>query len=323
MKRRDFLTAVAASALVAAGGPAYAQRYPSQTIRIIVPFPAGQASDVIARMLAERVSTALGQPIIVENRPGAGGNIGTEAGARAAADGYTLTMATAALPISKAVYKKLPFDPETDFAPITRLTVTPLMLVTSPKLGVNSVAELVDHAKKSPGKVTFASSGAGTSHQLAAEMFAGLADLKILHVPYKGSGPAHIDLMSGQVDIMFDNVLAVGSQVRQGNLKALAVTTKTRAGTFPDLPTMAEAGFPTFEAVAWFGLLAPKGTPEAVVSRLNDEFRSALAQPEVTKRLTDLGAEVGSGTPAEFAQFISAEVAKWEPVVKRAGVEVN
>jgi tripartite-type tricarboxylate transporter receptor subunit TctC len=323
MNRRHLLAAMAASTLAAAGGRAFAQSYPTHPLRIIVPFPAGQASDVITRLLADRIAPALGQPIIVENRPGAGGNLGTEAGARAANDGHTLTIATAALPISKLIYRKLPFDPVNDFAPVTRMTVTPLLLVTSPKLGMNSVAELVDFARKNPGKISFASSGPGTSHHLSGELFAALAELQLLHVPYKGSAAAHIDLMSGQVDIMFDNIVAVGPQVRQGNLKALAVTTKARAPSLPDLPTMAEAGYPTFEAMAWFGVLAPKGTPQPVISRLNAEFGKALAHPEINKKLTDMGAQIVPGTPEEFGKFLAAEVAKWEPVVQRAGVAIN
>lgn len=323
MNRRELLAAMAASTILGAGGRAFAQNFPNQPLRIIVPFPAGQASDVITRLLADRISPALGQPIIVENRPGAGGNIGTEAGARAANDGHTLTIATAALPISKLIYRKLPFDPVTDFAPVTRMTITPLLLVTSPKLGVNSVAGLVDFAKKNPGKVSFASSGPGTSHHLSGELFAALAGIKLLHVPYKGSPPAHIDLMSGQVDIMFDNIVAVGPQVRQGNLKALATTTKERVPTLPNLPTMAEAGYPTFEAVAWFGVLAPKGTPQPVIARLNAEFGKALSAPDIRQKLTDMGAQVSPGTPEEFGQFLAAEVAKWEPVVQRAGIAID
>ena len=328
MNRRELLAAmaastVAASTMAAASGRAFAQSFPTQPLRIIVPFPAGQASDVITRLLADRISPAIGQPIIVENRPGAGGNIGTEAGARAANDGHTLTIATAALPISKLIYRRLSFDPVTDFAPVTRMTITPLLLVTSPKLGVKSVAELVDFAKKNPGKVSFASSGPGTSHHLSGELFAALADLKLLHVPYKGSPPAYIDLMSGQVDIMFDNIVAVGPQVKQGNLKALAATTKTRVPTLPDLPTMAESGYPTFEAVAWFGVLVPKGTPRPVIERLNAEFGKALAIPEIRQKLIDMGAQVMPGTPDEFGKFLTAEVAKWEPVVHRAGIAID
>jgi tripartite-type tricarboxylate transporter receptor subunit TctC len=323
MNRRQLITGIAVAIVAATSDWALAQQFPSQPLRIIVPFPAGQASDVITRLLADRISPALGQPIIVENRPGAGGNIGSDTGARAANDGYTLTIATAALPISKLVYRKLSFDPLTDFVPVTRLTITPLLLVASPKLGVNSVAELVDFAKKNSGKVSFASSGPGTSHHLSGEMFAALADIKLLHVPYKGSAPAHIDLMSGLVNIMFDNIVAVGPQVRQGNLKALAATTKTRVPTWPDLPTMAEAGYPAFEAVAWFGVLAPKGTPQPVIARLNAEFGKALAIPEIRQKLMEMGAQVSPGTPEEFGKFLSAEVAKWEPVVQRAGVAIE
>lgn len=323
MNRRQLLTAMAASSVMMTSGRAFAQNFPSQPIRIIVPFPAGQASDVITRILGDRISPAIGQPIVVENRPGAGGNIGTEAGARAPNDGHTLTIATAALPISKLIYRKLAFDPIADFAPVTRMTITPLLLVVSPKLGVNSVAELVALAKKNPGKISFASSGLGTSHHLSGELFATLAGVQLLHVPYKGSPPAHIDMMSGQVDIMFDNIVAVGPHVKQGTLKALATTTKERIPTMPDLPTMAEAGYPAFEAVAWFGVLAPKGTPSPVIARLNTEFGKALAMPDIRQRLSDMGAQVAPDTPDEFGKFLVAEVAKWEPVVKRAGVMLD
>ncbi len=321
MNRRQLLAALAASTLV--GRTAEAQTFPTRPIRIIVPFPPGQASDVISRLLGERISASIGQPIVVENRTGAGGNIGTEAGARAPADGYTLTIATAALPISKLTYKKLSFDPVADFAPVTLMTITPLMLVTSPKLEVASVAELVAHAKKNPGKVTFASSGVGTSHQLSGELFATLAGLQLVHVPYRGSSPAHIDLMAGTVDIMFDNIVAVGPQVRQGNLKALAVTTKTRAPSFPDLPTMQEAGFPSFEAVAWFGVLAPKDTPAPVVERLNAEFVKALSVDAVRTKLNDLGAQVVASRPDEFGKFLASEVNKWKPIVERAQISLD
>lgn len=322
MNRREMIAASAA-ALLAGPHAAWARDYPARPVRLIVPYPPGQASDVIARLLAERISPALGQPVIVENRPGAGGNIGTETGARAAADGYTLTIATAALPISKLVYRKLSFDPIADFAPVTLMTITPLVLVTAPTLPVASVAELVEYARKNPGKLTFASSGPGTSHQLSGELFGTLVGAKLVHVPYKGSAPAHIDLMSGTVDLMFDNIVAVSPHVRSGKLRALAVTTKTRAPSLPDVPTMGEAGFAGFEAVAWFGALAPKGTPEAIVQRLNLEFVRALNLPEVRQKLVELGAQVVASRPEEFARFMDAESARWDPVVRRAQIALE
>jgi tripartite-type tricarboxylate transporter receptor subunit TctC len=321
MNRRELLAAVAATTLT--GRAARGETYPARLVRIFVPYPPGQASDVITRLLADRMSPSLGQPIVIENRSGAGGNIGTEAGARAANDGYTLTIATAALPISKLTYRKLSFDPINDFSPISLMTITPLVLVTSPKLGVNSVAELIELAKKNPRKITFASSGPGTSHHLSGELFATLAGLQLVHVPYRGSPPAHIDLMAGAVDIMFDNIVAVGPHVRQGNLKGLAVTTKTRAPSLPDLPTMEEAGFANFEATAWFGVLAPKGTPAPVIARLNTEFVNALSAADIRQKLAELGAQAAPSRPEEFGAFLAAEFTKWKPVVERAQISLE
>ena len=302
---------------------AAADAYPSRAIKVIVPFPAGQASDTIARLVGEQLGRALGQAVVVENRPGAGGNIGSEAGARSAPDGYTLTMATAALPISKNVYKKLPFDPARDFEPVSLMTVTPLVLIASPSLPASDVASLVELARKQPGKLTFASSGQGTSHHLSGELLKAVAGVDILHVPYKGSAPAHVDLMGGSVDIMFDNILPVSPHVKSGKLKALAVTTKSRAPSMPDVPTMAESGYPNFEAVAWFGLLAPAGTPAPIVERLSAEVNRILKSPEINARLTGMGANVMGTTPQEFSAFMKAEIEKWAPVVKRANIVLD
>jgi len=318
--KRSVLLAAAALLLC---GVVVAQSYPNRPIRVIVPYPAGQASDTIMRLVGERLAKALGQAVVVENKPGAGGNIGSDAGAKAAPDGYTLTVATAALPISKNVYRKLPFDPVSDFAPITLMTITPLVLVTRPDLPANSVAELVQQAKKNPGRMTFASSGSGTSHHLSGELFKTLAGVDLLHVPYKGSAPAHLDLMAGTVDIMFDNIIPVAPHIKQGKLKALAVTTKTRSATLPGVPTMTEAGFADFEAVAWFGVLAPAATPRPIVDRLNKEIVAVLNAPELKERLAGMGATTVGDTPEEFGRFMNAEIAKWAPVVKRAQVELE
>mgnify|MGYP001432404017 CR=1 FL=1 len=307
---------------VAFSAPAFAQDYPNRTVRMIVPFPAGQASDTISRMVGDELSKALGQPVIVENRVGAGGNIGSEAGARAAPDGYTLTVATAALPISHHV-RRLNFDPAKDFAPITLMTVTPLVLIGRQDLPANSVRELVAYGKANPGKLTFASSGVGTSHQLSGELFKSLAGIDMLHVPYQGSAQAHVDLMGGRVDVMFDNIVPVTPHVTQGRLKALAVTTPERAKSLPNVPTMAESGHPDFEAVAWFGLLAPAGTPQPIVDRLNREITHILKRPEITERLAGMGAIVVANSPAEFRSFMQAEIDKWGPVVQRANIKVD
>lgn len=319
MKRTLF--AVAAAWALCAG--AHADDYPSKPIRIIVPYPGGQASDTVTRLVGDRLGKALGQPVVVDNRPGAGGNIGTDLGAKSPPDGYTLTVATAALPISKHVYRKLPFDPAKDFVPITLMTITPLVLVTRTNLPVKDVAGLVALAKKEPGKITFASSGPGTSHQLSGELFKSLAGIDMLHVPYKGSPPAHVDLMGGSVDIMFDNIVPVAPHIKNGKLQALAVTTRTRAAALPDVPTMAEAGYPGFEATAWFGLLAPAGTPQPVVDRLNKEVVAILKSPDIRERLLGLGATVVADKPEEFGRFMADEINKWGPVVKRANIELE
>ena len=320
---RAILALAAATLALSFSALALAQDYPNKPIKIIVPFPAGQASDSIARLVGEQLGKSLGQPVVVENKPGAGGNIGSDMGAKAPADGYTLTMATAALPISKNVYPKLPFDPERDFSPITLMTITPLVLVARPSLPVDSVAALVDAARKAPGRLSFASSGIGTSHQLSGELLKALANIDLLHVPYKGSAPAHVDLMGGTVDVMFDNIVPVTPHIKAGKLKALAVTTKLRAPTLPDVPTMAESGYPNFEAVAWFGLLAPAGTPPAIVERLNKEVNAILKSPEMTARLGNLGALVVGNSTEEFRQFFAAEVRKWAPVVQRAKIVIE
>ena len=301
----------------------HAQSFPNKPLKIIVPYPPGQASDQITRMVADKVSQAIGQPILVDNKPGAGGNLGTEIGAKSPADGYTMTIATAALPISKLVYKKLTFDPINDFNGITLMTTMPLVLVVPPALKVNTVAELVEYAKKNPGKVNFASSGTGTSHQLAGEMFKQYAGVDITHVPYKGSPPAHVDLMGGSVDLMFDNIVAVGPLVKSGKLKALAVTSKTRSSTLPNVPTMQESGYPNIEAVAWFGVLVPKGTPKGIVNRLNKEFVTALAIPEIKSKLEESGAQVIASTPEDFDVFMQNEVKKWSGVINTAKITLD
>jgi len=302
---------------------AHGQTYPNKPIKIIVPYPAGQASDQITRMLAQQIAPSLGQPIIVDNRPGAGGNLGTEIGAKSPNDGYTLTIGTAALPISKLVYKKLTYDPIADFEPVTLMTTMPLVLVISPALSINSVAELVEYAKKNPGKLNFASSGTGTSHQLAAEMFKQAAGIDMTHVAYKGSPPAHLDLMGGNVDLMFDNIIAVGPHIKSGKLKALAVTSKVRSKLFPELPTIQELGYPGFEALAWFGVLEPKGTNNAVTNTLNKSFVQALNNPEIRKKLQDDGAQVIASSPEELRIFLQNELSKWAKVIKDAHINVE
>lgn len=320
MKAKKLITLFA---LLAVFGLSQAQSFPNKPLRIIVPYPPGQASDQITRMVADKVSQAFNQPIIVENKPGAGGNLGTEIGAKSPADGYMMTIGTAALPISKLVYKKLTFDPINDFNGVTLMTTMPLVLVVPPGLKVNTVAELVEYAKSNPGKINFASSGTGTSHQLAGEMFKQYANVDITHVPYKGSPPAHVDLMGGSVDMMFDNIVAVGPHIKSGKLKALAVTSKTRSPIFPNVPTMQESGYPNIEAVAWFGVLVPKGTPTNVINRLNKEFVAALTMPEIKNKLQENGAQVVASSPDEFNAFMQSEVSKWANVINTAKIVLD
>jgi len=318
MKRILISMTIAAAAM----STSWAQTYPSQPIKLIVPFPAGQASDTISRLVGEQLGQRLNQPVIVENRSGAGGNIGSEIGARAKPDGYTLTVATAALPISRHV-RKLSFDPGSDFKTVALMTVTPLVLITRPDMPASNVKELMELIKKEPGKYSFASSGVGTSHHLSGELFKTLDDLDILHVPYQGSSAAHIDIMAGRVDMMFDNIVPVTPHLAENKLKALAVTTKERAPAQPNVPTMAESGYPEFEAVAWFGLLAPKDTPDEIIEKLNQEVNAVLRMPAVKQRLEDMGAFVQDRSAGDFNEFMQAEIAKWEPVVKRANIKLD
>jgi len=297
--------------------------YPAKAIRLIVPFPPGQASDVLARAIGAKLTEAFHQQVVVDNRPGAGGNIGSDQAAKAPPDGYTLVMATAALPISKSVYAKLPFDPAKDFAPVTMLTKTPLVLIVNPALPVKSVKELVALAKAKPGALSFASSGNGTSHQLSGELFKVTAGIDIVHVPYKGSAPAQMDIIGGQVAMMFDNIVAVLPNVTSGKLKGLAVTTPHRWFALPDLPTMAESGLPGVEAVAWFGVLAPAGTPPQVIATLNREIGRVIALPEIKDRFRTQGIELAGSTPADMQKFMQAEIVKWAKVVQASGAHAD
>lgn len=310
-------------ALLIACGHALSQGYPSKPVRIIVPFPPGQASDLIARLVGHKMTEHWGQQAVVDNRPGAGGNIGSDLGAKAAPDGYTLTMATAALPISATIYSKLPFDPARDYAPIALMSVTPLVLVVHPALPAKSVKELIALARARPGQLNFASSGVGTSHHLSGEMLKTVAGIDIVHVPYKGSQPAHIDLMSGQVAMMFDNILPVLPHIQTGKLRALAVTTPKRSPALPQTPTIAEAGLPGFEAVAWFGMLAPAGTPRQIVAKLNGEIVRILNLPDVKDKLTGMGALVIGSTSEEFDRWMKTEIAKWAKVIKASGARAD
>ncbi len=310
--------------LVLLASGAWAQAYPTKPIRLVVPFPPGGATDILARNVAQKLTEAWGQQVIVDNRPGAGGNIGSELVAKSAPDGYTLEMGTVGThAINASLYAKMPYDHVKDFVPVILVAGVPNVLVVNPSVPVNSVAELISYAKANPGKLNFASSGNGTSIHLSGELFKVMAGVQITHIPYKGSAPAMQDLLGGQVQLMFDNLPPSLPQIKAGKLKALAVTSATRAAALPDVPTMAEAGLPGFEASSWFGVLAPAGTPPAIVAKLNAEIGKWLASPEAKEKLLALGANAAGGTPEDFAKHIQAETAKWAKVVKESGAKVD
>ena len=303
---------------------AAAQSYPTKSIRVVVPFPAGGTTDVLARAVAQKLTESLGQPAVVDNRPGAGGNIGAELVAKAPPDGYTLLMGTVGThAINPSLYPKMPYDHVKDFVPVILVAGVPNVLVVNPSLPVNSVQELIAYAKANPGKLNFASSGNGTSIHLSGEMFKTMAGVQMTHVPYKGSAPALQDLVGGQVQLMFDNLPSSLALIKAGKLKALAVTSLTRAAALPEVPTVAESGLPGFEASSWFGLLAPAGTPQPIVVTLNGDVAKWLATADAKEKLLAQGAIAAGGPPADFTRHIAAETAKWQKVVKDSGAKID
>lgn len=326
--RRQAFSAVAAAVLAGAGllgsAGALAQSYPTKPVTIIVPFAAGGTTDILARIIGQALTTELGQSVIVDNRAGAGGNIGGAMAAKAPADGYTLFMGTVGThAINASLYKKMPFDPVKDFAPLTRVANVPNLLVANPNQPFKSVKELIAYAKANPGKVNFGSSGNGSSIHLSGELFKSLAKVDMVHVPYKGSAPAVTDLLGNQIAIMFDNMPSAIQHVRSGKLVPLAVTTAKRSPELPNVPTIAEAGVPGYEATSWFGMFAPAGTPAPVVAQLNKALVKVLNQADVKKKINEQGAETVSETPEQFAAFIQAESVKWGKVVKESGASLD
>jgi len=310
-------------AALALAGPATAASYPDKAVRVVVGFSAGGTTDVAARIIAKELGDDLGESFVVENKPGAGSNIGAELVARAKPDGYTLYMVAVTSTINQTLYKNLSFDIVKDFSPIALVIKVPNILVVNPSLPVKNVQELVSYLKAHPGKVSFASSGSGTSIHMAGELFKLRAGVDIVHIPYKGSAPAMTDLIGNQVQMMFDNMPSAWPHVQAGKLRALAVTTAERSATAPEIPTMMESGFDKFDVSSWFGLIAPAGTPPEIIAKLNASVQKALAKPEVQQRFKDLGAVTAWTTPAEFGAFIKSEVEQWGTVVKASGAKVE
>jgi tripartite-type tricarboxylate transporter receptor subunit TctC len=301
---------------------ASAQSYPTRGIRLVIPYASGGAAGTVGRLLADKMSVSIGQPVIVDHRPGGGTIIGNNMVAKAAPDGYTLVMGTVTShAMLSSLSTRVPFDPEKDFAPISLITSLPFVLLAHPSVPAANVPDLVALARQQPGKLSFGSAGNGTSNHLAGELFKSIAKVDMLHVPYKGSAPALADLLGGQITTMFDLTPTALAQIAGGKVRAIAITSARRSSVAPNIPTMAEAGVPGVEVVSWFGILAPAGTPAPIVNFLNAEIVKAMNAPDVRQQMAALGADVVTNTPQEFAAYISAERAKWAMVVREAGIK--
>lgn len=326
-RRRLFGCALALSLAVLAGGSspsAHAQQpWPSKPLRLVVGYAAGGATDVLARLVALRLGDELGKPVVVENRAGANSNVGAEVVAKAEPDGYTLYVYTIANTINASLYDKLGYDPAKDFEPVGMIAKIPNVLVVNPSLPVKSVADYLRFARESSSGITFASSGSGSSIHLSGEIFRMRSGINMLHVPYRGSAPAVTDLLGGQVQSMFDNTPSAMPHVKAGRLRAIAVTSPQRLPLLPDVPTVAESGYPGFDVQSWFAIAAPAGTPKPVVDRLNAALNKALAAPDVRQRMQDLAAHPQPGTPEQMRIFMMSEIKRWHDVVKQSGARVN
>jgi tripartite-type tricarboxylate transporter receptor subunit TctC len=321
LPRRKFLhLATGAVALSAISSRARAQAYPTRPVRIIVGFPAGGPTDIVARVIAQRLSERLGQEFLVENRPGAASNIGTEAALRAPPDGYTLLQVTSSNAVNATFYEKLNFDLMSDIAPVAGIVRVPFVMEINPSVPAKSVPEFIAYAKANPGKINMASGGIGTSTHIAGELFKMMAGVNLVHVPYRGSAPALTDMIGGQVQVMFDILTSSIQHIRSGALRALAVTSATRSEVLPDLPTLGEF-LPGYEATAWYGIAAPKDTSSEIVDKLNKEINAGLADPKIKARLADLAGAVIPGSPADFGKLVAEEIEKWGKVVKFSGAK--
>jgi len=302
--------------------PAHAQNYPVRAVTLVIPFAPGGSTSIVGRAIADKMSEVLGEKVVVDNRPGAGGTVGTKAVAKSEPDGYTLVLGyTGTLAIGPSAYKSAGYDPRKDFAPIGMIGNAPNSLVVNPSFPAKTVAELIAYAKANPGKVNFGSAGAGTASHITGEYFAASAGITLVHIPYKGTGPALTDLLGGHIPMAFAPIPASHPNISAGKLRALAVTSVTRSGLLPDVPTMIEAGLPGFDASLYYGLVAPAGTPRPIIDRLNKALRDALASDEVKMQLKNDGTEITPGTPEDYADFIDKDEKKWAQLVKASGVE--
>ena len=317
------LPTLALIALGLLGGPATAQTWPGRPISLVVPFPAGGTTDVLARALGHELSKTLGQPVVVESKPGAGATLGADFVAKAKPDGYTLLMGAVHHTIATSVYKKLPYDFQKDLQPITTVALVPNVLVVNPAVPAKSVDELLTLAKASPGKLSYGSNGNGTGQHLIGAQFEGMGGVQLLHVPYKGSGPLTNDLLGGQITMSFDTITPVLAQIKAGKLRALAVTTNKRSAALPDVPTLNESGLKGFNLGTWFGVLAPAGTPKDIVSRLNSEMIKIINSPEFKQKMADIGAEPIGNTPEQMAQQIKDDTDRFAKLVKDAKVSIE
>lgn len=324
VKMLRFAAVAAALSLAPLAAQAQAQQWPSKPIKYIVPFAVAGTTDVLARLIQPELSKSLGQPIVIDNRPGAGGNVGSDVLAKSPPDGYTIGGGTVSShAINASLYQKMPYDNIKDFEAVALLVKVPNVLVVNPSVPAKNVQELVAYGKANPGKLTCASAGNGTSQHMSCELFKTMTGLDITHVPYKGSGPGMTAVLAGEVSMMFDNATIAVPQIKGGRVRALGVTTTTRSPAIPDVPTIAEQGLAGYEVSSWQGVFAPAGTPKEIVNRLNAEIRRILAMPETRQKLLDTGSEPADATPAEFAAFVKADTEKWAQVVKASGVKVE
>ena len=320
--RRLITTLAAAATLLAAGGAGAA--YPERPVRLVVPFPAGGGADFMARALAQKLSAQLGQPVVLDHRAGAGGTIAAEVVAGAAPDGYTLVFGTVGThAINVSLYAKLRYDPVKDFAPVSLTHLAPRVLVVHPSVPAKTVPELIALARAKPGELTFGSAGSGGTNHLSGELFKSMAGIDLVHVPYKGSAPASVDLLGGRITLVFDSIVAWGDHIKTGKVRALGVTSLRRSAALPDVPTIAESGLAGFDVANWLGVLAPAGTPKDAIARLNAEIRIAMADAEMQRQLVAVGIDPTYSTPEAFAELIRADIPKWAKVVRASGARAD